>query len=129
MERAAEILSKRDRAGWPVRQQLDDGEVRSEQSTGAEEIARRRYQAAFLLAADHAGLPQGYQGSVRRNGGDQSELQEDSGFNERFPGQRIPVVPGRGARLRQFYGAQSTGLTASHGARHSKPRSMLRGYF
>ena len=46
----------------PVRQQLDDGEVRSAQSAVAEEVAGRRHQAARLFAADHAGLPEGDQG-------------------------------------------------------------------
>ena len=53
------------------------------QSAGAEETARRRHQAACLLAGDHGGLPQGDQGSVRRNVGDQSELQEGLESHER----------------------------------------------
>ena len=40
------------------------------QSAGDEEAARRRHQAARLLAADHAGLPEGDQGIVRRDLGD-----------------------------------------------------------
>ena len=56
---------------------------------------RRRHQAARVFAGDHAGVPQGDQGIVRRDCGDQSELQENSGVAERVLDQRIPVVPGR----------------------------------
>ena len=63
VELAAEILPNRPRAGRAVRQQLDDGEVRSAQSAVAEEAACRRHQAACVLAADHAGLPEGDQGN------------------------------------------------------------------
>ena len=77
---AAEVLSEHPRAGRPGRQQLDDGEIRSGQSGGAEEAAGRRHQAARLLAADHAGLPEGGEGIVRRDLGDQCELQEGAGI-------------------------------------------------
>ena len=46
------------------------------QSAGDEEAARRRHQAARLLAADHAGVLEGDQGIVCRNLRDQCRLQE-----------------------------------------------------
>ena len=123
-------LSKRHRAGRSGCQQLDDGEVRPAQSAGVEEIARRRHQAACLLAGDHAGLPQGYQGIVRRNFGDQSELQEGPGVDERVHDQRIPVVPGRRTRLRQLHGAQPAGLIArSAHANEKHPGASAPGCF
>src|SRR6476646_4778895 len=126
VELAAEVLSKHYRAGWPGGEQLDDVEVRSVQSAVAEEIARQRHQASCVFAADHAGQPQGDQGIVRRNGGNESELQENPGIDEQFRGQRIPVVPGRRARLRQLHGAQSAGLIALSET-DTKPRSVTPG--
>src|SRR6185369_4357705 len=131
MEFAAEILSERHRAGGPVRQQLDDGQIRSAQSAVAEEVAGGRHQAAQLLAADHAGLPEGDQGIVRRDLSDQSELQEGAGLDEQLHDQRIPVVPGRRAWLRQLHGAQSAELISITADRHHKrkPRSESPGVF
>ena len=60
------------RAGRSLRQQLDDGEVRSGQSAGAAQAARQRRQAACVLAADHGSLLQGDQGAARRSRREQS---------------------------------------------------------
>ena len=48
-------------AGRALRQHVDDGEIRSAQSAGAQAPARRRHQAAPVLARDHGGLLQGGQ--------------------------------------------------------------------
>ncbi len=52
------------------------------QSAGVEKTARQRRQAACVFTGDHAGLLEGRQGIVRRNGGDQCGLQEGPGFDE-----------------------------------------------
>ena len=106
VECAAEDLSKRSSSR---RARLANSWMMAKYDQGnppaLKQLARRRHQAACLLAGDHGGLPQGGEGSVRRNGGGQSELQEGAGIDERFHDQRIPVVPGRGTRLRQLHGA------------------------
>src|SRR6185503_18135887 len=82
-----------------------------------------------------AGLPEGDERIVRRNLGDQSELQEGAGVDEQLHDQRIPVVPGRRARLRQLHGAQSAELTGQRWsrditARQTKtPERKPRGFF
>src|SRR6185503_2325432 len=76
-----------------------------------------------------AGLPEGDERIVRRNLGDQSELQEGPGIDEQLHDQRIPVVPGRRARLRQLHGAQSAELIAPPALRQRKtPERKLRGF-
>jgi TRAP-type mannitol/chloroaromatic compound transport system substrate-binding protein len=77
VECAAEILSERPRAGRSLRQQLDDGEVRSGQSTGAAQADRGRHQASPVLAGHHGSVPQGGKGTARRSRRDQRQFQED----------------------------------------------------
>jgi hypothetical protein len=76
VECAAEILSECSRAGRSLRQQLDDGKIRRGKSHGLEEAARRRHQAARVLAADHGSELQGSEGTARRGRRDQCEFQE-----------------------------------------------------
>ena len=58
VERVAEGVQIGPRAGRPLRQHLDDGEIRSAQSAGAQTSASRRHQVARLLAADHGSFLQ-----------------------------------------------------------------------
>jgi TRAP-type mannitol/chloroaromatic compound transport system substrate-binding protein len=76
MECAAEILPKRPRAGRPLCQQLDDGEVRPVQSSGAAKVARERHQIACVFAADHGSFLKSCEGIARRGRRDQRGLQE-----------------------------------------------------
>ena len=94
------------RAGRSGCQQLDDGEIRSGQSGGAEEAARRRHQAARVLTADHAGVPEGDQGTLCRDLRDQSRLQEGLESMNDFTNNGYQWWQVAEARLRQLHGAQ-----------------------
>src|SRR5579885_2440986 len=53
VECAAEGIPGNSHASRPLRQYLDDRKIRSAQSAGAQALARRRHQAARVLAAHH----------------------------------------------------------------------------
>src|SRR6185295_19665037 len=70
MECAAEAISGGPRASRPLRQYVDDRQIRSTQSDIAQAPAGRRHQAARILAGDHGGLFQIRERTPRRNFGD-----------------------------------------------------------
>ena len=110
-------------------QQLDDGEVRPGQSTGAAKLlAGGTKLHAFSPAIMEACLKAAKELHAETVG-DQSELQEGAGIAERFPEQRLPVVPGRRTRLRQLHGAQSAGLIDRRYCQRKTPRSFRSGVF
>ena len=99
----------------PLRQQLDDGQIRRRESDGAAQAARRRHQAACLLAADHGSELQGGQGTAQRGRRDQRQFQEGLRVDDCLLEQRLSMVPGRRGRLRQLHGASLAELIAPAG--------------
>jgi len=64
------------RAGGPLRQQLDDGQIRCAKSDGAAQAAGERRQVARFPATGDGSVLQGGEGIAQRGLGDECELQE-----------------------------------------------------
>ena len=102
------------------------GEVRSAQSAGAQAPARRRREAARLLAGDHGSLLQGGEGAAWRNRqGRMRASRRCTNSMTAFTQQRLSVVPGRRIGLRLLHDPPLARLIGIATTR--RPRSLGSG--
>src|SRR5262245_3715090 len=104
MEFATETLSGRARAGWSLRQHVDDGQVRSAKSSSAQTPYCGRRQAARVLTCNHGSKLQGSNGATRRNLKGKCEFQKGERLSDGLHPERLSMVPGGGTELRQLHG-------------------------
>ena len=116
------------RAGRPLRQQLDDGEVRSGQSAGAAQVARRRRQAARVLAGDHGSVAlRRPRNCTARSPRPIANFKKVYEFADRLLQQRLSMVPGRRSRLRLTSWRVTRRADYNRGKR-APERTTLRGF-